>query len=284
MQQASGMKTFAVFLPHSFTAEVPSFREATMKIGFVGRVLATFRVDELVLYPDEPGAPRLRNAQLIKELLDYLVTAPYLRSKIYPLKPSLRYAGLLPPLNIPTHPEADALKKEGTHYRQALVTASGQTSLLEAGLGKPLKISRKLPKNTIVTLRVKVKEGRIKYAVVGKKSGETYTGFRTRVVKSIEEALKPYSFRLATSRLGEPINKVYTLVAQQLRESSKTCIVLGAADKGLHEIAQAHGLDYSSLFTLTVNTAPNQGVKTIRTEEALAYTLAILNLAKTLTI
>lgn len=269
-----------MLLPQSFASDVPSYREATVKIGFVGRVLATFKVDEVILYPDKPGSPDIRNARLVKELLDYLVTAPYLRSKIYPLKPSLRYAGLLPPLNIPTHPESQAVKTEGTHYRQALVAASGETSTLEAGLGKPIKIKKKLPKNAIVNLKVKVEENRLKIRLLPRGSKEVYTGFRTKIASSLEEAVKPFGFRLATSRLGEPVTKVYPVLAERMLAAEKTCVVFGSADKGLKQIAEDLNLDYGRLFDLTVNFAPGQAVKTIRTEEALAYTLAIINLTR----
>jgi len=149
------MPRLTVLLPQSFASDVPGLREATSRIGFVGRVLATFRADTLLLYPDSREKTHLRNAGFIREVLEYLVTAPYLRKQLYPLKPSLRYAGLLPPLNIPTHPEAEAAKTEGTHYRQALVLSSGETSLLEAGLGRPLRIRGRLPKNSVVVLKVK---------------------------------------------------------------------------------------------------------------------------------
>ncbi|MEM4411167.1 MAG: putative RNA uridine N3 methyltransferase [Candidatus Caldarchaeum sp.] len=275
--QLGGKSSITVMLPHSFASDIPSLREATVRIGFVGRVLATFRVEELLLYPDKPGSPDIRNARLVKEILDYLTTAPYLRKKLYPLKQSLRYAGLLPPLNIHTHPDADAVKEEGVHYRQALVTASGETSTVEAGLGRPLKIHKKLPKNSIVNLKISIKAGRIKYKLFPKKSSEVYTGFRTRIANSLAEELKRYGARIATSRLGMPVTEALQRLAELMKSSDKVCVVFGASDRGLREIAEDLGLEYDQLFSITVNFAPNQAVKTIRTEEALAYTLAILN-------
>ncbi|MEM2115096.1 MAG: putative RNA uridine N3 methyltransferase [Candidatus Caldarchaeum sp.] len=263
-------------LPHSFASDVPGLREATVKAGLVGRILATFRVEEVILYPDRRGSPDVRNARWLKEILDYLTTAPYLRTVKYPLKPSLRYAGLLPPLNIPTHPEADAVKSDGTHYRQALVVASGETSTLEAGLRKPIKIKKKLSKNTVVNLRVKVKGRRIKYGLVPR-TDPVYTGFRTRIADSFEDALKPFSFKIAASRLGQPVNEVLGVLRERMR-GGRVCVAFGAADRGLRQIAEELELDLGTLFDVAVNFAPGQGVKTIRTEEALAYTLAILNL------
>jgi len=273
------MQQLTVMLPQSYASDVPGLREATIRVGFVGRVLATFRVDQLLLYPDSKEKSYLRNADFIREVLDYLNTAPYLRKRLYPLKPSLRYAGLLPPLNIPTHPEAVSAKTSGTHHRQALVISSGQTSLLEAGLGGPLKIRGKLPKNSVVVLRVKVANRRVKYKVVSKRSKEVYNGFRTRIVDSLEAALQQFDYRVATSRLGEPVTQVFDKLSMALKSANRACVVFGASDRGLHKIVEELGLDYGSLFNITVNTVPEQGVKTIRTEEALAYTLAVLNLA-----
>ncbi|MEM4183952.1 MAG: putative RNA uridine N3 methyltransferase [Candidatus Caldarchaeum sp.] len=270
------MKQLTVFMPHSFTTDVPSMREATLRIGQVGRMLATFRVNELVLYPDKPGNPDVKNARFVKEILDYLVTAPYLRKKLYPIKHSLRYAGLLPPLNIPTHPEADAVKTMATHYRQALVTASGPTSILDAGLGKPLKIKKQLPKNSLVTLKIQVKQNRIKYKLVSRKTSEVYTGFKVRIVNNFAEELKHYSLKVATSRLGKFIHEIYPQLKQMMASAETTCIVFGSTEKGLKQIAEDLGLNYDELFDITVNVVPNQAVKTIRTEEALAYTLALI--------
>jgi predicted SPOUT superfamily RNA methylase MTH1 len=70
------MPRLTVLLPQSFASDVPGLREATSRIGFVGRVLATFRADTLLLYPDSREKTHLRNAGFIREVLEYLVTAP----------------------------------------------------------------------------------------------------------------------------------------------------------------------------------------------------------------
>jgi predicted SPOUT superfamily RNA methylase MTH1 len=126
---------------------------------------------------------------------------------------------------------------------------------------------------------VKVSGKHVKYKVVSKRSREVYNGFRTRIVNSLDEALKQFDYRVATSRLGEPINQAIDKLSRSLKSAKEVCVVFGSADRGLHRIVEDLGLDYNSLFDITVNTVPEQGVKTIRTEEALAYTLAVLNLA-----
>ncbi|MEM2069593.1 MAG: putative RNA uridine N3 methyltransferase, partial [Nitrososphaerota archaeon] len=94
-----------VLIPSSFSYESHHPIEKIVKIGSVARYLAASRVDTLLIYHEELDSPQRENAEYIKLVMDYLNTAPYLRKKIYPLTSRLRHAGVLPPLNIPTHPE-----------------------------------------------------------------------------------------------------------------------------------------------------------------------------------
>jgi hypothetical protein len=53
--------------------------------------------------------------------------------------------------------------------------------------------------------------------------------------------------------------------------------LFGAPSRGLHEIAKDEGLKLNELVDIIVNTIPKQGTETVRTEEALLATLAVLN-------
>jgi len=61
-------------------------------------------------------------------------------------------------------------------------------------------------------------------------------------------------------------------------KEGRACIAFGASREGLYEIAEKQGFKLEDYFDYIVNVMPLQGVRTIRTEEAVAYTLAILNL------
>ncbi|MEM4417393.1 MAG: putative RNA uridine N3 methyltransferase [Nitrososphaerota archaeon] len=267
----------AVLIPYSYAYDAPSLREATHRIGFLGRVLAAFRIERLILYRDREGGVYRRNALLVKELLDYLCTAPYLRKRLYSLRPSLRYAGLLPPLNIPTHPDVEDIRVEGIHYRQALVVSSGDTSLLDAGLRREVRLGRRLGRGSRVVLRVEVGGGGRRFKLVPSSSLEVYDGFRTSLAEGLEEALRGYDVKIATSRYGEDAAAELPSL-RHLARSGRVCIAFGAYDRGLEEIVGGSGRRLEELFTKVLNTVPGQGVRTVRTEEALAYTLAIWNL------
>ena len=182
--------------------------------------------------------------------------------------------GLLPPLNIPTHPESKG--EEGEHYREGFVVSSGETSLIEAGMGRPLKVERRYARGRRLILRVRRRGKKIAFRVIPYDKAQVYYGYKVVVTRrSLEEAVERYSLKIATSRLGDAVQGMWSSLGDKLRESGKTCVAFGSAEKGIEEMMTLEQMRRT--FDFVVNTVPNQGVRTVRTEEALAYTLAILN-------
>jgi hypothetical protein len=54
-------------------------------------------------------------------------------------------------------------------------------------------------------------------------------------------------------------------------------VAFGGPYQGLYEISELQGVDPEEKFDAVVNTVPRQGTETVRTEEALLATLALLN-------
>jgi predicted SPOUT superfamily RNA methylase MTH1 len=67
-------------------------------------------------------------------------------------------------------------------------------------------------------------------------------------------------------------------IADKWSGSDRVLVGFGAPSRGLHEIVEDEHLKLNDLADFVVNTVPNQGTVTVRTEEALLATLAILNL------
>lgn len=266
-----------VLIPSSFSKDTPHPRDRMLRLGMLARALAAARAEALLIYHEDPERPDSRNAEEIRLVMEYLNTAPYLRRRLYPLTKALRYAGVLPPLNIPTHPEKPAADEE--HWREGLVTSSNEASTIEAGLGKPVKVSKRLRKGSRVLLHVKPGKRGPRVRAVSRRKAEVYPGFRAAVVaEPLAEAVKPYDLRIATSRKGEDVREALPRLREALQAAKKVCVAFGAAKQGLYEIAEKQGARLEETFHLILNTFPRQGVKTIRTEEAVHYTLAILNL------
>lgn len=266
-----------VLMPSSFSLESHHPVEKMVRLGSVARALAACRVETLIIYHEEPGSPLEENARHIKLVMDYMNTAPYLRRIVFPLKAGLRYAGALPPLNIPTHPEKPSLNVE--HFREGLVTSSGRGSVIEAGLGRRIKVARRLREGARVVVLVRPSDGSIRFKVYSKRRAKVYSGFKTAVVAGkLDEIVKGYDVKIATSRQGTDVRDVLEELGGRLQNAEKICVVFGSAKRGLHEIAGLQGIKLEEIFDYVLNTFPGQGVRTIRTEEALAYTLGIINL------
>ena len=267
-----------VLIPSSYSRDSPHQRDKMIRLGMLARALAAARVDTLIIYHEDPENPDRRNAELIKLIMDYLNTAPYLRKRVYELRPELRYAGVLPPLNIPTHPERAGL--DYPHYREGLVILAGKNSVIEAGVGKPLRVKRRLSKGSRVVVKVTpVEGGDARIQVSSRRRAEVYAGFKTAVVdEEIPEIVKDYDLKIATSRKGRDVREVLSRLGEVIRGKERVCVAFGAAKEGLYEIAEKQGFKLEECFDYVLNTFPLQGVRTIRTEEAVAYTLAILNL------
>ena len=269
-------KRIDILLPSSFAEDTPNPREWTMRVGILGRALAAARIETLILYHEDPENPRKKNAEKIRLVMNYLNAAPYLRRKLYPLTKTLRYVGILPPLNIPTHPEKKTIEEE--HYREGLVISSNKETRIDAGLGKPVTTKKKIPAGARVIVKVEPGE-KPRLKVISKKKAKVYSGFKTTIVgESISEITSAYDYRIATSRLGEDVRKKLNHLERELGKAKRICVAFGSAKNGLHQIVSRQGDKIEEVFDTVLNFYPDQGVRTIRTEEAVYYVLGILNL------
>ena len=266
-----------VLIPSSYSRDSPHQRDKMLRFGMLARFLAAARVDTLIIYHEDPENPDRGNAEHLRLVMEYLNTAPYLRKRLYELRPELRYAGVLPPLNIPTHPERAGL--DYPHYREGLVLSAGRRAVIEAGLGKPLRVRRRLSRGSRVVVKVSPGDGGPRISVSSRRRSEVYAGFKTAVVEGpLPEIVGGYDVRIATSRRGRDVREVLGGLGEELRDRERVCVAFGAAAEGLYEVAERQGFRLEECFDHVLNTFPMQGVRTIRTEEAVAYTLAILNL------
>ena len=97
-------KRLVIAIPASIISDTPHLREKTAKVGLIGRAAAIFRVDEIVVYRDNPKEKQTADLDLIATLLSYMETPQYLRKRLFKIEPQLQYAGILPPLRTPHHP------------------------------------------------------------------------------------------------------------------------------------------------------------------------------------
>jgi predicted SPOUT superfamily RNA methylase MTH1 len=274
----------SIAIPASLVSDVPHLREKTMKIGLVGRAAAIFCVNEIIVFPDLPKTNQRRDANLIATILSYIETPQYLRKRMFKIKPELRYAGILPPLRTPHHPLANRTKDltVGEHREGVVLSLTEAGSLVDIGVERPALIpNAELPLNTRVTVRITKLGKRPRSTLASHDEIKMYWGYHTtvsdvpfgRLVKN-----QPFDLVIATSRHGTPLMKVIDKLAKRLEKAHKILVAFGAPTQGLYEIVAHENLKLNEAAHFTVNTIPNQGTETVRTEEALCASLAILNL------
>src|SRR5208337_443950 len=95
-------RTFVV-LPASIVADTPHLREKTAKLGSIARSCSIFGVDQIIIYGDDPDHNQKQDFDTCVNILRFLETPQYLRRRLFSIGPDLRFVGILPPLQIPSH-------------------------------------------------------------------------------------------------------------------------------------------------------------------------------------
>ena len=277
-------KKLCIAIPASVVSDTPHLREKTSKIGLIGRAAAIFRVNEIIIYPDSPEVNQRRESDLVATLLAYMETPQYLRKRLFRLQPELQYAGILPPLRTPHHPLNRKMKNlKVSEYREgATLSKTREGTLVDIGVEQPaLILNEQLPMGKRVTVRIEKVGKQIEVELVSRDEVSDYWGFMITVEKhTLGKILKNRSFDLtvATSRYGVPFADVAKEIAERWKKARTILVAFGAPTRGLREIVKCEGLSLGGIADFVVNTVPMQGTETVRTEEALIASLAILNM------
>lgn len=246
-----------VAIPGSVLSTEPTLMMKTIKAGVIARALAIHRVDHVWVFRD-PETSR-QDMRLLTLLLKHASTPPHLKKKLFPLSSALRYAGLMPPLNIASH-EVPLRPEPGAVIDGYVEECSGGSCRVFLGrLGYAILRGR-ARQGSVVTVRIASTGSPL---VVEEASwGDVYTGFRVSMRSSVEDLIRDARGSglgvVATSRRGECVESI---------RNTGLLILFGGPHTGL--------LDYldPSLFDVIANTVPHQGARTVRTEEAIHATL-----------
>ena len=277
-------KKLAIAVPVSVISDTPHLREKTSKIGLIGRAAAIFRVDEIIVYSDNPKANQVSDLDFIALLLNYLETPQYLRKRLFKLEPNLQFAGILPPLRTPHHPVSGKTRdlKVG-EYREGVVLSRDREGLLvDIGVEQPAVLREtQYAVGDRLTLQIVNVGARTEVQTVNREDIPVYWGFRVREEnRSFGQILADGEFDLtiATARLGDKFMDAADELGKKWSRSQHILVAFGAPSRGLHEIVKEEGVKLEAMVDFIVNTIPGQGTATVRTEEALLASLAILNI------
>jgi len=277
-------KKLSIAIPASVVSDTPHLREKTSKMGLIGRTAALFRVDEIIIYPDDQKVNQTADMDLIATLLAYMETPQYLRKRLFKLRPELQYAGILPPLRTPHHPLNCKMKnlKLGEYREGVTLSKTKEGTLIDIGVEQPALIpSKQLPLEKRVTVKTTKVEKRVEIELAHRDETPTYWGYVVTVERhSFGKLVRSRGFDLtvATSKRGIPFANVAGEIAEKWKKANTILVAFGAPSQGLYEIVKNEGFNLDKVVDFVVNTVPTQGTETIRTEEALIASLAVLNM------
>lgn len=157
--------TVAIAIPASIIDNAQSLELATRLAGQIARAATIYRVNEIVVFDnngksvEDPSASSIGNtdenessAAFFIRILRYLETPQYLRKTLFPRHNSLRFVGLLPPLDAPHH----LRKHEWGSYREGVTLRerppNSVGTLVDVGLSKNVVIDQELGPGIRVTV------------------------------------------------------------------------------------------------------------------------------------
>lgn len=297
-QKTSGRQyTVSIALPGTIldNAQTPELR--TYLAGQIARAAVVFNVDEIIIF-DETGSTRSTtegefqgvgkkgNSSIqMARVLQYLECPQYLRKSFFPQHKDLQYAGLLNPLASPHHVTAE----EESAFREGVVlekpTKPGKGSFVHVGFRKEIQIDKKLQPGVRVTVRMKNHsegkkiQGKVVSPSTPRLEAGLYWGYTIRLAKSLAAVFTEcphkdgYDVTIGTSERGQPIDDYQ---ASPFKHMLVVFGGLNGLEASLDADQDLHVDDPSLLFDVYLNTCPDQGSKTIRTEEAILITMATL--------
>ncbi len=264
-------KKLALAIPDTVLEERDSLREKTVKLGVIARAASIYGVDVIQVFKDEKkrGEPTL-----IRKVLEYLETPQYLRKRLYSLDDSLRYAGLLPPLRIPSHKPKVTLDKVTVGETREGITNSDGT--VDIGLEKDPRLRERAGANRRVTVRI-VARSPFVAELIDRSQVHEYWGYEVET-RPAEEVLSDsrFALKVATSRYGNSLQSQVFRLRESILRAGSVKLLFGSPSRGLFDI---FGQELSQRVDYVLNLYAEQHVETVRTEEAI---FAALNLVNTL--
>lgn len=274
----------------------------TALAGSIGRALAVFCVDEIVIFNDgdygdsvSMGTPLSTSTKLtafshpghfLGMILSYMETPPFLRSRLFPMHENLEKAGMLPSLDLPSHLRAN----EWCEYREGITIRSAKNgTYIDCGLAEPRLVRDvDIPSKTRLTVRLDAEDGEEAMAVAPsapREEGGYYWGYQIRNAGSLSAVFTEcafeggYDLSIGTSERGDEVTGVINgILNDESRRQWQHMVVVFGGVKGLEEAAKndeelvrigVGKATVKELFDYWVNLIPGQGSRTIRTEEAL---------------
>lgn len=268
-------KELSVFIPNSFLSESKDLKVRTYKVGLIGRTLAVYNVNNVVVYNDDQLNENegKEDGEFIAEILRYMNTPQYLRKRAFPIRAELKHVGILPPLRTPHHP-IDSHPEVGDYRQGFTVKRNNKGTFVDIGMDRLAFCKEKLSVNKIFSFEI-TKIAKNEVIVTPDQPDDVYWGYNVissnKSLKNSLKLIKP-DLVIETTRYGDEINSIFDELALKVEECNNISILFGGPYSSIQD--DVSNLNWN-LFK--VNTIPNQGTETVRTEEAVIATLSLIN-------
>ena len=265
----------SIFIPNSFLSESKDLKIRTYKVGILGRALAIFQADNVVIYNDDhvKNEDGEMDGEFIAEILNYMNTPQYLRKQAFPIRPELKHVGILPPLRTPHHP-VNSQPDVGDYRQGFTVKRNKKGTYVDIGMDKLAFCKEQLSVKRIFDFKI-TKIAKKEVIVTPDKQDDVYWGYNvissTKSLKNSLKLIKP-NLVVETTRYGDYINSIFDELKPKLDESKSIAILFGGPYSSIQEDVSNPNWD---LFK--INTLPGQGTETVRSEEAVVATLSLFN-------
>jgi methyltransferase len=275
------LTNISIGIPDSFLMESQSLLDKSIKIAQLARACSIFRVKNIFVYKDKSSKCDPQDAKIMKMILEYLDTPPYLRKKLFPQVWILKFAGMLPPIKSPHHKTKISIRhlKMGDIRVGAVFKKDGNT-YVDVGLDAPIRLNEKEPTGKKILVKINSKQYEISGSEINPDRLNGYWGYSVSFFTSLGELLstRQPDELILTSINGREISKNDFLesLKNKIGSIEDLLVVFGSPKNGLGKIISSEGGNDSE-YPFIVNMFPDQGTDTIRVEEAILGSLALLN-------
>ncbi|KAG2236739.1 hypothetical protein INT48_000737 [Thamnidium elegans] len=235
----------------------------------------------------------------LARVFQYMETPQYLRKQLVPISPDLKFAGLLPPLDVPHHPGMEEI----TNYREGVTldkTGETDSTLVDIGLFRRARIDRAVQAGVRVTVELSeaisaadTRKGQKPIAAkvvspkVPREKNGLYWGYNIRLASSFSRVMTEcpyedgYDYSIGVSdRDGEDMYNCD--IENKIKPFEHLLIAFGGPVGGLQEAIEADqdlkvgGEDAAELFDLFIDPNAKSGTRTVRLEESMMMVMSVL--------
>ncbi len=263
----------SVAIPESALSDESLKIDKTRKVSVLARACAIFKVDTIYVYQE--GQNR-QDGNLMVTILRYLETPQFLRKRLFPKINDLKFAGVLQPLRIASHTTpANPEKIKRGDIREGIIVGAKGKKFVDVGIDRLVPFFGKTPMGKRVTVQFKEGHPGLALKEIRKSEIPKYWGYSVKERASLFSLINEWKKggTIITSRKGRTATREQ--LSKYVKSKEETLLVFGSPEKGVHEILGGRMKNLQNAKSL--NFFPDQATETVRLEEALLGTLAVIN-------